>query len=517
MGLFRQPQDVTQIGSQQLKGQSYQQPSISKKYAIIMVGRYAGLTLLSYGGNVTAFLKAINQSYVWFLNDAGEMYSTLHDVYGYDDDNIFLLVHLLPPITWKGKTYFNNIPASFNPSWIDYDSTEENLEYILSTFNPDGENGLDENDQLFICFIDHGANEGNHYAGNDHYVNEFVGPNNCIYTNYWTDENKAFDLYNVNVHYWYHDLGTSAVYKRCHKGWSTPLTLILNEPTTIKGFRISAKSYKDIFGRQVHIDQMKIKLYNGSILKNTTIFTKWADNSYVYKQFEEQEEITKVEISFNLIDGTFFIYRAKVYDFNIWTAEWDNCGEIGDRTFFGCPFTTIPDYLMNLWCTLFGYSSLNKLYDHELMSYTNEIQAKIIFALQPCMSGGFISELSGANRIICTASRGFELAEASWIGCFRNALKKYDEDQNGIPDADYNDDTKISILEAYRYAAEKVEYQLNTNPNFPPQHPLLDDNGPRDLGYWGMCFGVGHHLYETDYYDPNTPGKDGYLAANTYL
>jgi hypothetical protein len=501
--------DFNLIGMQQgqLQGQLYQQPSISKKYAVIMVGRYSGPTILSYISDIPGFLTQANQSYVWFLNSAGMMYNTLHDTYGYDEDNIFLLVHLLPVITYQGKTYFNTIPSTFDPDWIDYESTKGNLEAVLGTFEPGGANALNDQDQLFICFIDHGANEEENYFCN----NEFISPSDCIDTN-WVYEDKAYDSKEKPLEkYWYHDTGTSAVFKRVKSGWSDPLILTFNQPKPIKGYRINAK-------KESHFDQMKVELYNGDTLVNTSIFTNWPDNGYKYKEFEDQVTVDKVEISFHLTSGTFFIHRAAVYDFNKWTAEWDNCGEVG-RTYFGCPFTTIPDYLRYLWSILWGdYSSTEKLRDFELSSYTNEIKAKIIYALQPCMSGGFISELSGSNlsggsnRIICTASRGCELAEASWFGPFVRALNKE------YPGADLNGDGQYSILEAYKWAADRVVDWLNQpGHEMYTQHPLIDDNGPEQVGDFSEKIGVGHHFSETDYYDPNDSTKDGYLAAHTFL
>jgi hypothetical protein len=501
--------DVNLIGMQQeqLQGQFYQQPSqpAAKKYAVIMVGRYSGPTILSYLLDIPGFLEQANQSYVWFLNSAGMMYNTLHDTYGYDEDNIFLLVHLLPVITYQGKTYFNTIPTTFNPNWIDYDSNKTNLETVLSTFKPSGTNALNDQDQLFICFIDHGANEEENYFCN----NEFISPSDRIDTN-WVYEDKAYDsTENLLSHCWYHDTGTSAVFKRVKSGWSDPLILTFNQPKPIKGYRINAK-------KESHFDQMKVELYNGDTLVNTSIFTNWPDNGYEYKEFEDQVTVDKVKISFNLTSGTFFIHRAAVYDFNFWTAEWDNCGEVGHHTYFGCPFTTIPEYLRYLWSIIWGgYSSTEKLYDYELLSYMDGIKAKIIYALQPCMSGGFINELSadyGYNRIICTASRGCELAEASWIGPFIRALNKE------YPEADLNGDGQYSILEAYKWAADRVADWLNQpGHEMYTQHPLIDDNGKEQVGNFPEKIGVGHHFSETNYYDPTDSTKDGYLAAHTFL
>jgi len=457
--------------------------SIPKKFAVIMVGRYYGLWKW---GNLSYNLERIQDYYTWYLHDAGKMYTTLQDTYGYDNDSIYLLVKLLPP-------YFT-IPDSFNTDWIDYNSTEENLETILNNFKPDGENELSEQDSLLFCFIDHGGNEKVNYYYNDHYMNEFISLDDHIGTN-WVNEYKAYDTYSENVHYVYHDTGTGAVFRKIQSGWSDPLILTTDEIKTIKGFRIFAKK-KDYF------DQMNVTFYNGNEVVKSLTLTKWPNYKYKYVEFEGEEiQVNKVKIRFheNNPNWGFGTNWAVVRDFNIW--EVDSCGEVG-KTYFGCPLQSIPDFLK--W--IFGID-VQKLYDFELMFYSNGIKAKMIFVLQPCFSGGFIGELSGENRIVCTASRGFEEADG-WFGPFRRALNKIDENGDGIPDADlYPQDGNISILEAYRYAADFVES------NHPPgsQHPLIDDNND----------GIGHHMYETNYYydpnDPDNPNRDGSLAADTFL
>jgi hypothetical protein len=160
---------------------------------------------------------------------------------------------------------------------------------------------------------------------------------------------------------------------------------------------------------------------------------------------------------------------------------------------FNYIFKDIIKYDFFYYRLFFSYCAL---WDYQLASYVRGIRAKMIFLLQPCNSGGFINDLSGTNRIICTASMENELAD-SWIGPFRWALAG----TNGV-DADLNDDEKISIDEAYRYAAEYA----TSHSGLGSQHPLIDDNGDK----------IGSYYNETSY-DPNTLGMDGYLAAHTFL
>lgn len=169
-----------------------------------------------------------------------------------------------------------------------------------------------------------------------------------------------------------------------------------------------------------------------------------------------------------------------------------NNGKYAHDTFFGFPyeFDSIKDII--------SYFVFRKdieqfrLYDWELAQFCENIHSgKKIFILQPCFSGGFINDLSGINHIVCTASREDEYAAESWIEPFIQGL---------AGKADANGDGKISILEAYEYAARKVNEKTST------EHPLLDDNDD----------GVGHHYSEVGY-DPTNPSYDGYVSARTYL
>jgi hypothetical protein len=139
----------------------------------------------------------------------------------------------------------------------------------------------------------------------------------------------------------------------------------------------------------------------------------------------------------------------------------------------------------------------DKVFDYELNDYTRDVPARrIIFVLNPCMSGGFINDLSGKNRVIITASKEDELANAPFIGYFYYGL-------NG--DADNNGDGRISLAEVFDYTSNKVKEWLINRPEETPEHPLLDDNGDR----------AGHNIAESDY-DPTTEGKDDYVSARIY-
>ncbi|MBS3778070.1 MAG: hypothetical protein KGY65_05255 [Candidatus Thermoplasmatota archaeon] len=167
-------------------------------------------------------------------------------------------------------------------------------------------------------------------------------------------------------------------------------------------------------------------------------------------------------------------------------------GKYAHNTFFGFPyeFNTIREMIRYFFFK--KNPEAFKLYDWELGEYIENIHAaRMLFILQPCYSGGFINELSGINHIIFTASKENEVATVSWIEPLLRGLSGK---------ADANGDGKISLLEAYEYAARKV------NEKTTDEHPLLDDNSD----------GIGHHFTDAGY-NPCIPNSDGFFSARSYL
>lgn len=440
----------------------------SNKYAVIMVGRYFGIW--NYGHPLWNY-NMIQQYYTWYLTDAAHMYTTLIDTNGYDVENVYLLVKLLP------ESLFT-VPEVFNTSWPIIESNEQNLENVLAKFRPGGEKEMAENDKLFVCFIDHGGSDKI-----DDYTYGWFSPSDRI-DNLWDQETKAYD----------DDSNTYTTFSKSllswPQAWSQELILKFDDPVMIKGFRIYASN-------NTNHDLMAVVPFrnNQQVTDAGVTFDKWTDEGWSYHEYKgEEHEVDMVKISFhkNSLLG-FLANPAKVMEFDFLDVAGD--GAIG-QTYFGCPLDTIPEFLQ----VLFG-QDVERLYDYELREYVGDnslderIKGTIIYLLHPCNSGGFINEMSGDKRIILTGSRGFEETD-DWIAALRQALNKEHMDAT-----DLNDDDRISILEAYRYAAEDYVTQNGTF------HPLLDDN----------CDGVGHTYYETNYYDPSTSGYEGYIADHTFL
>jgi hypothetical protein len=108
-------------------------------------------------------------------------------------------------------------------------------------------------------------------------------------------------------------------------------------------------------------------------------------------------------------------------------------------------------------------------------------------------SGGSLPALSGEGKTVVTATKsGMERNQTHFSGYFLEALagSDADKDKNG----------RISILEAFAYAAQKVEEYYSKEGELQTEHPVLDDNGD----------GEGHDK-------PGPDNGDGILARTTYL
>ena len=106
-------------------------------------------------------------------------------------------------------------------------------------------------------------------------------------------------------------------------------------------------------------------------------------------------------------------------------------------------------------------------------------------------SGEFIKPLSANGHIVITATRsGQEQNATRFAENFISALSN--------PDADADQNGRISILEAFNFATKATAKWYEDQGRLATEHPLIDDNGD----------GVGH---------PGAEGGDGALAKTTYF
>jgi len=97
---------------------------------------------------------------------------------------------------------------------------------------------------------------------------------------------------------------------------------------------------------------------------------------------------------------------------------------------------------------------------------------RVTFVNTASASGPFVEKLSGEGRLVVTATRnGRERNASVFGGYFVEAFA------NGEEEADENKDRRVSMLEAYSYAQQKVVREYEADGKLLTEHALLDDNG----------------------------------------
>jgi hypothetical protein len=401
-----------------------------------MVGRYYGLWNFF---KPTWNKQVVQNYYTNYLTDAGKLYKTLRDTYGYDEDNIFLLVKLLP------EKFFSMPTNCFDPSWVDNQQNENLVTSLKNTLN--SLKSLSEDASLLFCFVGHGG------VYDDSNI-DWISPDSHEEGD-WTDEQNAYD----------DDKDTKAIFNKNSGEISSYLTLKLNEAEDVEGFRIRANS-------DGNFEKIRLEFCDDSTLKQSSELFDWDKQAWTYYRLNSCEKINTVKIQFyESDDGSSFDENpAEVYEFDLWPAEGP---DDVIKTYFGCPIDwTLSDF-SDFLKSIFGLGQLERLKDEDLKEYVKDVKAKKIFLLQPCHSGGFIDDLSADNHIVCTSARGYE-KDAGWIGPFNRGLSK-EENADVI-----TNDGEATVLEAYMYA---VDFVLKHSPHG-SQHPLIDDDGDAEGHYY---------------------------------
>ena len=118
-------------------------------------------------------------------------------------------------------------------------------------------------------------------------------------------------------------------------------------------------------------------------------------------------------------------------------------------------------------------------------------------------SAGFIEKLARQERVIITATRSAEEKYATVFPEYLvEAFMKGEE-------ADLNKDQKISFLEAFDYARDRVVRFYEQAQRLRPEHPLLEDNGD----------GIGSEIPVAQAFTANVASapSDGALAARLFF
>lgn len=129
----------------------------------------------------------------------------------------------------------------------------------------------------------------------------------------------------------------------------------------------------------------------------------------------------------------------------------------------------------------------------EFQLLLNPIRARVAFANTTNASGEFVGALSGANRIILTATKSGQERNAAVFG-------RYFAEAFSGDGADTDKDNRVSILEAFEYARLQVAREYEDDNRLLTEHAILDDNGD----------GVGAS-------EPGTEAEDGSIAAAMFL
>jgi hypothetical protein len=117
----------------------------------------------------------------------------------------------------------------------------------------------------------------------------------------------------------------------------------------------------------------------------------------------------------------------------------------------------------------------------------------VVFVNTASASGGFVSALSGKNRVIITATRTEGERNQTRFGeYFAEAL-------SGL-DADADKDGRVSMLEAFLWTRSRVVASYERDGQLLTEHAVLDDNGDRKAS-------------DT----PGQLGADGSLARTVFL
>ena len=98
---------------------------------------------------------------------------------------------------------------------------------------------------------------------------------------------------------------------------------------------------------------------------------------------------------------------------------------------------------------------------------------RVVFVNTASASAPFVEALSGPGRVIITATRtGGEVYATLFGGPFVDAFTE--------ESADADRDGKVSILEAFAYAAKAVATTYQREGILPTEHAVLDDNGDKE-------------------------------------
>jgi len=160
----------------------------------------------------------------------------------------------------------------------------------------------------------------------------------------------------------------------------------------------------------------------------------------------------------------------------------DEIGASDDRTAIERILKAEPNEIDTvLWLVLIGHGTFDgrtakfnlrgpDLPAEDLAEWLKPFQRPIAVINTASSSAPFLSELSGENRVLITATKsGFELNYTRFGQYFADAIAD--------PQADLDKDGQTSLLEAFLTASNRVTQFYSAAGRLATEHALLDDNG----------------------------------------
>ena len=136
-----------------------------------------------------------------------------------------------------------------------------------------------------------------------------------------------------------------------------------------------------------------------------------------------------------------------------------------------------------LWLVLIGHGTFDgreakfnlrgpDVSDVELAGWLAPIKRPVVVIDCASSSGSFINRLSGANRVVVTATRSGHEQNYARFG-------EYISESIADPKADLDKDGQVSVLEAFLSASARVDEYYKTRSQLATEHALIDDNGDK--------------------------------------
>jgi len=157
-------------------------------------------------------------------------------------------------------------------------------------------------------------------------------------------------------------------------------------------------------------------------------------------------------------------------------------GQTSDRSLLQQRLTDQPDDQRPLWLILIGHGTFDgkkarfnlrgeDITPDDLNQWLKSERPTAVINCSSC-SGAFLSELSGKNRVIISATKsGHEYNFARLGGYLSSAIVD--------PKADLDKDDQTSLLEAFLVASAKVREFYSSESRLATEHALIDDNGDK--------------------------------------